>query len=97
MSSYAANERITIMITTGAKTRVTGFHCRQLQKDAYKALKAFMALTGATTEEALQTFIQFAAWGWQSPTHRKHLTEMVQKWKGQRPKDDMTLHTFALD
>jgi hypothetical protein len=70
MSSYAANKRITIMITIGAKTRVTGFHCRQLQKDAYKALKAFMALTGATTEEVLQTFIQFAAWGWQSPTHR---------------------------
>jgi hypothetical protein len=44
------------MITTGAKTRVTGFHCRQLQKDVYKALKAFMALTGATTEEALGAY-----------------------------------------
>jgi hypothetical protein len=59
------------MLTTATgKPLVSGFHCRQLPKDAYKALKAFIALTGATTEEVLQTFIQFAAWGWQSPTHR---------------------------
>jgi hypothetical protein len=47
------------MLTTATgKPRVSGFHCRQLQKDAYKALKAFMALRDANTEEALQTFIQ---------------------------------------
>jgi hypothetical protein len=41
------------MLTTATgKSRISGFHCRQLQKDAYKALKAFMALTDATTEEA---------------------------------------------
>jgi hypothetical protein len=34
------------MITTAGKTRVTGFHCRQLQKDCYHALKSFMELTG---------------------------------------------------
>jgi hypothetical protein len=45
------------MLTTATgKPRVSGFHCRQLQKDAYKALKAFMALTGATTEEALGAY-----------------------------------------
>jgi hypothetical protein len=64
------------MITTGVKTRVTGFHCRQRQKDCYKALKAFMALTGATTEEALQTLIQFAAFSWQSPQGRRN----SRKW-----------------
>jgi len=85
------------MITTGAKTRVTGFHCRQLQKDAYKALKAFMALTGATTEEALQTFIRYAAWAWQSPQGRKQLTEMVQQYKAQRPTTEITLHSFTLE
>jgi hypothetical protein len=40
------------MLTTATgKPRVSGFHCRQLQKDCYKTLKAFMALTGAITEE----------------------------------------------
>ena len=35
------------MLTTATgKPRVTGFHCRQLDKAAYKALKSFMALTG---------------------------------------------------
>ena len=55
------------MITTAGKTRVTSFQCRQLDKPAYKALRSFMKLTGATTEEALQTMIQFAAHAWQSP------------------------------
>ncbi len=87
------------MITTAGKTRVTGFHCRQLDKAVYKALRSFMELTGATTEEALQTFIQHAAHAWQSPQGRARLTETeyVQKWKGQRPKEEVTLQPFTLD
>jgi hypothetical protein len=82
------------MITTAGKTRVTGFHCRQLQKDCYHALKSFMELTGATTEEALQTMIQFAAHAWQSPQGRERLTRMVQQWKEQRSTKEITLQTF---
>ena len=66
------------MLTTAAGIpRVTGFHCGQLDKAAYKALKSFMTLTGATTEEALQTFIQYSAWAWQHPQERERLTETV--------------------
>jgi hypothetical protein len=82
------------MITTAGKTRVTGFHCRQLQKDCYRALKSFMELTGATTEEALQTFIQFSAHAWQSPQDKERLTRMVQQWKEQRSTKEITLHSF---
>jgi hypothetical protein len=85
------------MITTKGKTRVTGFHCRQLQKDCYRALRRFMELTGATTEEALQTMIQFAAHAWQSPQGRQQLTRFVQAWKNQRPREEITLHRFTLD
>jgi hypothetical protein len=66
------------MLTTATgKPRVSGFHCSQGQKDTYKALKAVMALTDATTEEALQTFIQYSAWAWQHPQERQRLTETV--------------------
>jgi hypothetical protein len=65
------------MITTKGKTRVTGFHCRQLDKAAYKAIRSLMELTGATTEEAMQTTIQFAAHTWQSPQGRQQLTRYV--------------------
>jgi hypothetical protein len=85
------------MITTAGKTRVTGFHCRQLQKNCYHALKSFMELTGATTEEALQTFIQFSAHAWQLPQGRERLTKMAQVWKGQRPKEVIALQPFMLD
>jgi hypothetical protein len=82
------------MITTAGKTRVTGFHCRQLQKECYRALKSFMELTGATTEEALQTFIQHAAHTWQSPQGKERLTRMVQQWKEQRSTKEITLDSF---
>jgi hypothetical protein len=86
------------MLTTATgKPRVSGFHCRQLQKDAYKALKAFIALTDATTEEGLQTFIQYSAWAWQQPQERQCLTETVQKWKAQRPQEEVSIHSFSLD
>jgi hypothetical protein len=85
------------MITTAGKTRVTGFHCMQLDKAAYKALCSFMELMRATTEEALQTMIQFAAHSWQSPQGRQRTTEMVQKWKNQRPREEITLHSVTLD
>jgi hypothetical protein len=62
-----------------------------------KALKAFMALTDATTKEALQTFIQYSAWAWQHPQERQRLTETVQKWKAQRPKEEVSIHSFSLD
>jgi hypothetical protein len=62
-----------------------------------KALKAFMALTDATTKEALQTFIQYSAWAWQRPQERQRLTETVQKWKAQRPKEEVSIHSFSLD
>jgi len=80
------------MITTGPKPKVTGFHCRQLDKQAYRTLKRFMELTGSTTEEALQTFIRYAAHGWQGAQGRALLTEMVQQYKAQRPKEEITIH-----
>jgi hypothetical protein len=80
------------MITTKPKTRVTGFHCRQSDKQAYRTLKRFMELTGATTEEALQTFIRYAAHGWQGAQGRALLTELVQQYKAQRPKQEITIH-----
>ena len=85
------------MITTADKTRVTGFHSRQLDKAAYKALRSFMELMGATTEEALQTMIQFAAHSWLSPQGRQRITEMAQKWKNQSPREEITLHSITLD
>jgi hypothetical protein len=53
-----------------------------------------MELTGATTEEALQTMIQFSAHAWQSPQGRERLTRMVQQWKEQRSTKEITLHSF---
>lgn len=86
------------MLTTATgKPRISGFHRRQLQKDAYKALKAFMVLTDTTTEEALQTFIQYSTWAWQHPQERQRLTETVQKWKAQRPKEEVSIHSFSLN
>jgi hypothetical protein len=76
--------------TTGPKPKVTGFHCRQLDKQAYRTLKRFMELTGAT--EVLQTFIRYTAHGWQGAQGRALLREMVQQYKAQRPKEEITIH-----
>jgi hypothetical protein len=76
------------MITTGAKPKLSGFRCRELEKSCYKALQQLRELTGATTEEALQALIQLGADHWQQPTGRPQLVELIQGWKRQRPQGE---------
>jgi hypothetical protein len=85
------------MITTKPKTRLTGFRCRELQKDCYKALRAFMAVNNAACEESLQAIIQYAAWAWQQPGSRQQLVELVQLWKMRRPREEVTIHPIIAD
>jgi hypothetical protein len=80
------------MITTKPKTRLTGFRCRELQKECYKALRAFMAVNNATYEESLQAMIQYASMAWQQPGSRQQLVELVQGWKMQRPREEPMIH-----
>jgi hypothetical protein len=82
------------MLLTGSdgKPRRSGFHCRELDKAAYKTLRRLMEVTGATTEEALQALIQFGAHAWQLPQDKARLVEMIQGWKARRPKEEMMIH-----
>jgi hypothetical protein len=51
-----------------------------------KALKAFMALTDATTKEALQTFIQYSAWACSVPRSDSASQKLYRSGKLRDPK-----------
>jgi hypothetical protein len=86
------------MITTGAKSKLSGFKCRELQKDCYLALKQLKTLNDATFEAVLQALIQLGAAHWQQPTGRQQLVELIQGWRRQRPQGETPrVHAITAD
>jgi hypothetical protein len=80
------------MITTGAKPKLSGFPCRELEKSCYKALRQLRELTNATTEEALQALIQLGA------DRRQQPIDLIQDWKRQRPQGETPrVHPITAD